>query len=298
MENYDFPPYRPPNEASSVLIRASRGCPWNKCAFCNMYNGVKFEIKPLDEVRSDIEMARKIYGNGRKHAFIADSNSVVMKELPDILRHIRKTFPELERITSYARAKSLKRLGVERLNELREAGLTRVHIGLESGDPVVLRKLLKGTTPQDMVLGSQYAGEAGLEVSEYVLLGAGGSGRYEKHARETAKVLNAIDPGFIRFRTLTIQPGTPLMEMKERGEFIPVRPVERIEETLLLVSGLQGISSTMVSDHVINNLWFRGRSIFRGVGGKLPEDRESMIFQLEKTLDTIRDADEKDIWDS
>jgi len=263
-----------------------------------MYKGVKFEIKPLDEVKSDIEMARKIYGSGRKHAFIADSNSVVMKELTEILRHIREIFPEIERITSYARAKSLKRLGVERLKELREAGLTRVHIGLESGDSEVLRQLRKGTTPDDMVQGALFARDAGLEVSEYVLLGAGGSDRYEEHARGTASVLNAIDPDFIRFRTLTIQPGTPLMEMKEKGVFIPVRPVERIRETLWLISGIKGISSTIVSDHVTNNLWFRGRLMFRGIDGKLPEDRESMIFQLEKTLDTIRDADENDIWDS
>lgn len=290
MGDYDFPPYRPPNEAGSVLVRASRGCPWNKCAFCNMYKSMSFEIKPLDEVLSDIEKARNIYGKDRKHVFIADSNSVIMKDLPCILRHLREVFPGLERVTSYARAKSLRRLGVEKLKELKEAGLTRVHIGLESGDSVVLERLQKGAKPDDMILGALAAKEAGLEVSEYVLLGAGGSDRFKEHGRETARVLNAIDPEFIRFRTLTILPGTPLWNMKENGEFVPVKPAHRLEETLIIVSNLTGITSAIVSDHVSNNLWSNHLLIYRGIDGSLPKDRDIMISHINNTLNQLNNT--------
>jgi len=253
-----------------------------------MYRSIRYEVKSLDELCTDIDQAVRIHGKNAKHLFIGDSNSVVSKHLPDILRYIRAEFPQLERVTSYARAKSLKRLGVEKLKDLYKAGLTRVHIGLESGDPETLEKLSKGATDEDMISGAAAAKEAGLEVSVYVLLGAGGSDRYEEHALNTARVLNAMEPDFIRFRTLTIQPGTPLWEMKDTGEFIPVSPAERIEETLTIISNLSCMNTYVASDHVTNNLWIDGRLIYRGIEGMLRDKKDKMILRLRETLDILR----------
>ena len=133
MFDYDFPPYRPPNEATSALIRASRGCPWNRCLFCTMYKTLKFQPKSVEETKKDIDTAAKIY-KGMKTIFIADSDSLVLKDIDKVISHIKLRFPDAERITSYARAKTLMKLGIDRLKKIKKAGLTRVHVGLESGD--------------------------------------------------------------------------------------------------------------------------------------------------------------------
>ena len=144
--DYDFPSYRPPNEAASALIRASRGCPWNKCLFCTMYKGFKFKPRPVMDVKRDIDKAVKIY-RGAKSVFIADSDSLTMKNIEEIIKHIKLRFPDSDRITSYARAKTLMKLGSERLKKIKDAGLTRVHVGLESGDKKTLEFMQKGAAP-------------------------------------------------------------------------------------------------------------------------------------------------------
>jgi len=164
MLDYDFPPYRPPNEAASALIRASRGCPWNKCLFCTMYKTLKFKPRSVEEVKSDIDKAADIY-KGAKTVFVADSDSLVMKNIDEIIQHIKLRFPDADRITSYARAKTLMKLGTERLKKIKEAGLTRVHVGLESGDKKTLEFMQKGATPEEMIAGGKAAKKAGLELS-------------------------------------------------------------------------------------------------------------------------------------
>ena len=176
MHDYDFPPYRPPNEANSALIRASRGCPWNKCLFCNMYKTIKFKPRTVEEIKKDIDNATKIY-KGASTIFIADSDSLTMKKIDEIIKHLKLRFPEINRITSYARAKTLKNLGSERLKKIKAAGLTRVHVGLESGDKKTLEFMQKGSNPQEMIQGGKAAKEAGLELSFYILIGAGGRDR-------------------------------------------------------------------------------------------------------------------------
>lgn len=295
--HYDPPPYRPPNEAASVLLRVSRGCPWNKCAFCDMYKRIKFEKKSVEELETEIRHLSRSYCGNSKELFIGDSNSLTVKELPQILKIIHREFPKLERVTSYARASTLKRLGIERLKEIKESGLTRVHIGLESGDGPTLELMNKGTTPGDMIEGAKLAKNAGLEVSEYVLLGAGGMARWREHASETAKVLNDIDPDFIRMRTLTVQTGTPLDLMVKENKFTPATPAVRLEETLIIVSNLMVNNCVLASDHITNYLYAGGKLIYDGVAGDLPEDKENMVKLLQTTLEFLKTTD-KEIWDS
>jgi radical SAM superfamily enzyme YgiQ (UPF0313 family) len=315
---YEQPPFRPPTEAYSLLVRATRNCSWNRCEFCSMYKGAKLELRPVADVKNDIRAMKIVtdevkewawkngYGdrvgmvaraNGLhwldndgevKHAFIADSNSIIMKseELAEIVRFLYQTFPTLERVTSYARAKTLVKKSMEDLKMLRDAGLNRLHVGLETGDGELLSIIQKGATPDEMILGGQKALQAGFELSEYIMPGLGGREKWEQHARGTARVLNAINPHFIRLRTLYVVPGTPLAERYERGEFSRQTVEGLLWEVRLLIEELEVSSDFVVSDHIANRyMW--------GIDGKPSLDRERMLKAVDSLIADARESDEK-----
>lgn len=288
-EFYDFPPYRPPNEARSALIRITRGCPWNRCAFCAMYKRLSFERKPLEEIKKDVLVARKIFGNVRT-VFLGDSDNLVHPDLPEAVAFIRKTFPEAERLTSYARAKTILRNGMGYLGSVRRAGLDRLHLGLESGDPVILERLRKGANPEQMIKAGQKAKKAGFETSFYLLSGAGGKDRWKQHAKESARVLNAAGPDFVRLRTLTIQHGTPLDDMLAKGEFVLTPPLERLEEIRLFLQELDLKDCYLASDHLTNYLWAGDQIIFQGISGSLPDDVPVMVDKVKRAIEKIRSS--------
>ena len=291
-DTYDFPPYRPPNEAESALIRITRGCPWNRCAFCFMYKDIRFETKPLEEVRKDVNTARQIY-KVADSIFLGDSDNLTHKELPEIVKHIRKTFPEAKRITAYARAKTIIKRKMGFLTDVRKAGLDRLHIGLESGDEVVLDWLCKGAKPEEMVEAGLRARQAGFEVSFYVLSGAGGRNRWKEHAINSARVLNAAKPDFIRLRTLTLKKGTPLKKKLESGEFGITPPLERLKEVRLFVENLAVNKCYLASDHVTNYLWAGGTAVYRGIAGDLPEDKKTMLQMVDKAIEFVESTEEE-----
>lgn len=277
--NYDFPPYRPPSEAESLLLRVTRGCPWNRCAFCSMYKTVKFEMREVEEVQGDIEMARELYGDQVRTVFIGDSNSLVLKADPfvRILNSLYASFPHIERVTSYARAKTLFKKPMEELIRIRRAGLTRLHVGLETGDKDLLQKIQKGATPEEMIEAGRKAKQAGFELSLYVLLGIGGEEKWNEHAKGSADVLNQIDPDFIRVRTFIPQPGSVLYDEMAKGRFHPPASETILNETRLLLEGLR-VTSQFLSDHVSNLL---------PLHGKLPEEKERMLRLIDDTLDSL-----------
>ena len=279
--DYDFPPFRPPSEANSLLLRVTRGCPWNRCTFCSMYKGVKFEIRKIEEILEDIESASELYGNRVRTIFIGDSNSLVAKTemLVKILNTLQSSFPHIERVTSYARAKTIAKKPLEDLIKIRQAGLTRLHVGLETGDQELLQEIEKGATPEEMVEAGRKAKEAGFEYSLYVLLGIGGEEKWEQHARGTAAVLNQVDPHFIRVRTFVPQPDSPLYEATMEGRFQPASPETILKETRLLLKGLH-VTSEFLSDHISNLL---------PLHGKLPEDQEKMIQRVGEALKELEE---------
>jgi len=288
--NYDLPPYRPPSEAGSALIRASRGCPWNKCLFCTMYKTLKFKPRPVEEIKRDIDKAAKIY-KGAKTVFIADSDSLAMKNMEEIIRHIKLRFPDSDRITSYARAKTLMKLGSERLKKIKDAGLTRVHVGLESGDKKTLEFMQKGATPEEMIAGGKAARNAGLELSFYILIGAGGKDRLKEHALESAKVCNEVNPDFIRLRTLVVQRGSLLEEMKNSGDYKPTSPMEKLQEVKMFIENLDVNQCEFASDHFTNNIWVNNTVVYRGVYGMLPQEKQDMLDTINHTLDFLSVTD-------
>lgn len=274
--NYDFPPFRPPSEADSLLLRVTRGCPWNRCTFCSMYKKTKFELRSLDEIQSDIELAKELYGEKVETVFIGDSDSLVIKkeDLIEILRHLYSSFSNIKRVTSYARAKTIYKKSLEDLREIFNAGLTRLHVGLETGDEDLLKEIKKGATSLEMVEAGKKAKEAGFEYSLYVLLGIGGEKNSERHARNTAKVLNQINPHFIRIRTFIPQPNSPLYESMIRGDFKLPEPETILKETRILLGELE-VESQFLSDHISNLL---------PLNGKLPQDKEKMIRLVDEAL--------------
>ena len=287
MFDYDFPPYRPPNEATSALIRASRGCPWNKCLFCTMYKTFKFKPRPVDEVKKDIDTAVNIY-KGARTIFISDSDSLVMKDIEEIIKHLKLRFPDAERITSYARAKTLMKLGSERLKKIKDAGLTRVHVGLESGDKETLEFMQKGATPEEMIAGGKAAKEAGLDLSFYILIGAGGKDRLKEHAVESARVCNETNPDFIRLRTLVVQRGSLLEEKMNSGQYKPTSPIEKLVEVKTFIENLEVKNCELASDHFTNNIWVNNEVVYRGVYGILPQDKQDMLDIINHTLDFLK----------
>ncbi|MCJ7803173.1 MAG: radical SAM protein [Desulfobacterales bacterium] len=282
-KNYDFPPFRPPSEANSLLLRVTRGCPWNRCTFCSMYKGMKFEIRDLEEILGDIELAKDLYGDRIGTIFIGDSNSLVAKAemLVKVLNALFSSFPHIERVTSYARAKTIAKKPLEDLKKIYRAGLTRLHVGLETGDRDLLKEIEKGATPEEMIEAGRKAKEAGFEYSLYVLLGIGGEEKWEQHAKGTAEVLNQVDPHFIRVRTFIPQPNSPLYEAMGKGGFQSASPETILKETKLLLEKLQ-VTSQFLSDHISNLL---------PLHGKLPGDKEKMIQMIEEALSGLKEND-------
>ena len=314
-ESFELGPIRPPSESLSLLIRVTRNCPWNRCKFCPIYKGEKFQLRSVDEVKRDIitaksiskkikevalengkdirEAATAVYNNppndsyrnvalwiyaGGKHVFLQDANTLIMKtaELVEIIRYLKETFPEIDRVTSYARSHTVARKGTEELEALRDAGLSRIHIGMESGFDPVLEFLDKGVTVADHIAAGKKVVASGISLCEYVMPGAGGKKWWQQHARETAKALNEINPDFIRLRTLTVQPRMPIYNDLQADEFIRLNDEEVVAEIKLLIENLE-CESEIVSDHIIN--------LLAEVGGKLPEDKEKMLAVIQRFQD-------------
>jgi radical SAM superfamily enzyme YgiQ (UPF0313 family) len=281
--DYDFPPFRPPSEANSLLLRVTRGCPWNRCTFCSMYKGMKFEIRDLEEILGDIELARDLYGDRVRTIFIGDSNSLVVKTemLVKVLDTLSSSFPHVKRVTSYARSKTIAKKPLEDLIKIRQAGLTRLHVGLETGDLDLLKEIEKGATPEEMVMAGKKAKEAGFEYSLYVLLGIGGETKWEQHAKGTAEVLNRVDPHFIRVRTFVPPPNFPPNKTMSGNGFELASPETILKETRLLLEKLE-VTSQFLSDHISNLL---------PIDGKLPEDKEKMVQMIDEALRGLEEND-------
>lgn len=207
--------------------------------------------------------------------FLQDADNLVMRteDLVEALDFLREKFPEITRITTYSRSKTIAKKSLDALKKIRAAGLDRVHIGLESGHDPVLKFIKKGVGAAEQIEAGQKAKAAGLEVSEYVMPGLGGKGMWREHAVETARVLNAIDPHFIRLRSLRVPSRVPLHESLQDGTFTPLTDDEVAAEIHLFIESLSGITSTLTSDHMMN--------LLPEVSGKFPEDKEKMLKVIE-----------------
>lgn len=309
-------PIRPPSEAASLLIRVTRNCPWNRCTFCPVYKGEKFSLRPVEHVLADIDRVHSFIRllhekeqenkesnhlaqiaddlkyqdrmalsaaiswirSGQRSVFLQDANSLIIKpdDLITILKHLTGCFPEIERITSYARSHTICRIEEEKLVEMRAAGLNRIHIGMESGSDQVLSMVKKGSTKKDHIEAGLRVKRAGIELSEYVMPGLGGKEFSQDHALETADALNAINADFIRLRSLAIPNHVELHDEYSSGKFNRLSDDEAAGEILIFLRALNNITSILKSDHILN--------LFEDIEGKFPLDKEKMIGIVEKYL--------------
>jgi radical SAM superfamily enzyme YgiQ (UPF0313 family) len=228
--------------------------------------------------RPALHVARNFVANGMKSIFLQDGNSLIIKpdDLVRILKHLKKAFPGVERVTSYARSHTIARISDEDLRHIAEAGLNRIHIGMESGSDEVLKRVKKGSDKATQILAGRKVKGAGMELSEYYMPGLGGQKLSRENALETADAMNRINPDFIRLRTLALADGTPLDEQYKAGEFDKMGDVETARELLLFLESLEGITSTVKSDHVLN--------LFPEVEGTLPDDKEKMTAPIREFL--------------
>ena len=271
---------RPPSEAQSLLVRVTRNCPWNRCHICPAYKGENFSLRTVEEIKNDIDMMADTYGStGFGSAFLQDADSLILPtdNLVEIIQYIRKLFSGIKRITTYARAKSMKRKTVEDLIRLKEAGLSRIHSGMESGSQKVLKLIMKGIKPEDVITGGNRVVESGISLSEYIMPGVGGKALSEDHAIETARVINLVKPDYIRVRTFAVHPVSPIQKMVEEGSYLPLNDEEVVREIRLLLENLDEIPSLFRCGDFSLNLLMK-------VDGYLDKDKEKMFSEIDRYL--------------
>lgn len=315
--NFEQGPIRPPSEAESLLIRATRNCPWNKCTFCYSYHNSKFSLRSVEEIKNEIDAMHEIAENiaeasrkrgqdgkvndsivqmifndynfgdayrsvtawlyfGGKSVFLQDANSIIMKtdDLVEVLKYIKIKFPFVDRITSYGRSKTAAKKTVEDFKKLKVAGLSRIHVGMESGDDSVLEFIKKGETAADHIEGGKRIMAGGICLCEYIIPGMGGDKWSNEHAKHTAEVLNEINPDYIRLRSLQVREGTALYEIMKKGLFTPLDDEAVLKEIRLLLENLHCQNTFVVSDHILN--------LLQEIEGKLPDDKERMLGIIDR----------------
>jgi radical SAM superfamily enzyme YgiQ (UPF0313 family) len=314
---------RPPSEATSLLLRITRSCHWNRCAFCPVYKHQPYSIRKVDEIKGDIDAMAAIADrirdrmraacgdradavpmlsalnsldrggevdgeclrqmafwmfHGLQSVFLQDADALVLRteQLVEILNHLRAAFPSIARITSYSRAKTVSRKSLDELKALRAAGLNRIHVGMESGSDAVLALMQKGVNQEEHIRSGRQVIAAGIELSEYFMPGLGGRDLSAEHLVESAVVLNAVNPTFLRIRTTVPVPGTALHRMMTEGQWTPMTEEDKVRELRTCLERLDSVTSTVQSDHMMN--------LLEDVAGTLPGDRQRILEPIDRFL--------------
>ena len=267
---------RPPSEAHSILLQVTVGCSHNKCAFCGTYRGERFKIKSDTIIFSDIAFAAR-YSKLQRRVFLCDGDALIIpqKRLMAILIAIEKQLPWVTRVGAYANVKSLKMKTPEELAQLKGHGLRILYMGLETGDDETLKAINKGFTSETAIAIGKKAMTAGMKLSITVLLGIAGRDRSEIHARETGRVLSAIDPDYVGALSLMLVPGTPLYRKYEEGLFPLLGPEEMLREIRAMISNTDLSGGLFFANHASNYLPIKAR---------LPRDKESTLALIDRAL--------------
>ncbi len=308
-------PIRPPSESHSLLIRLSRNCPWNRCLFCPVYKGNSFSIRALTElideisflasIKNTLQELLKTYSfrflslnlakffetrsvndahrilhwlyHGEYTIFLQDADPLLRKpdEIIKIMSTISTLFPEVTRVTAYARATTILRIPQETLKVLRSYRLSRIHMGLESGSNQVLNYVKKGIKKEDVILASNKLAEADIQLSLYVMPGLGGKSLQNEHITETLDAINNSKPAFVRLRTLALNPTIPLYNLYMSGEFLVPSEEELVIEIKQFVSGII-VPVFIFSDHTLN--------LLMDINGFLPDDKSEILKKIDRFL--------------
>jgi len=274
--HYEGNIFRPPSEAHSILLQVTTGCSHNKCTFCRMYKGSRFTIKDDATIMADIDFAAS-HCRGQNRLFLCDGDALIIpqKRLVTILEAIRQKLPWVERVSTYANSKSIKMKTPEQLRELYQKGLTLAYMGLESGDDITLQNINKGADSERMIDMGRKLRASGMKLSITVLLGIGGTERSHIHAKETGRVLSAIDPEFVGALSLMLTPETPLFKMAEKGKFDLPDANGMLEELGIMFATTNLSNGYFHANHASNYL---------PIKAKLPKDKASTLKLIEKAL--------------
>jgi hypothetical protein len=308
-------PIRPPSESRSLLIRFSRNCPWNKCLFCPAYKNEKFSLRSLDELKRELLYLSEIYTKLKSalnnttlyelssnlkqyfpeeqlhdahrmlhwiyhqefNIFIQDADPLLRKpsQLIELLSLLKQLFPETNRITSYARATTINRFSTEELFLLKNSGLSRIHMGLESGSDNVLKFVCKGFKSKDVVDACNKLKQAGIESSLYIMPGLGGKNYTKEHVTETIRTINLAKPNFLRLRTIGLNSQIPLYYKFASGEFLILSEEEIVKEINDIIQGIE-VELNLYSDHNLN--------LLMEINGTLPKDKNKLLSIIKRFL--------------
>ena len=268
---YDYPLYRPPSEANSVIFQVTLGCSFNKCSFCNMYRTKEYSERPWEEIKSEIDIVSRSLPQTER-IFLADGDAINLRteKLVQILDYIREKFPKIQRISCYAMPKNLMQKSPEELTQLHKRGLNMLYIGIETGNDLLLKKITKGATSKSIIDACTRAKKSGFVISCMIILGIGGKKYSVDHMKETAKVVSAVSPDFLAALTLIIEDGVYDEFMTKFDE-----PFETLDDSLtlneleLLLNDINPTSPVVFRANHASNVY--------SIGGNLPEDKEKML---------------------
>ncbi len=293
-DTYDTPVFRPPSEARSFILRVTRGCAHNKCTYCNMYRGVPFQILKDEEISRQIALAAHFGKDRVRRVFLADGDALVLPtaKLLKILQALRDTFPKLQRVSSYAAPKDILRKSEEELRQLKEAGLQLLYYGMETGDDATLKAVNKGVNGEEAVEAGRRVTASGMKLSIMVILGLAGKEGSHRHAIETAKAINIIQPTMWSALCLMLYRGSELLEQFERGEFNPLSPAELMDELYTIMENVD----LPVDKHCL----FRSNHVsnYVSLAGTLPRDKQRLLAEIEYSAQELRKLKKWDVYNN
>lgn len=268
---YDYPLYRPPSEADSMIFQVTLGCSFNKCSFCNMYRTKEYVERPMGEIKSEIDLMAKFYPDTRR-VFLADGDALNLPKdnMVMILNYLYHRFPRLERVSCYAMPRNILQKKDDELMEIRAAGLQMMYVGIESGNNVVLKKVTKGATYQTILQACQKIKQHDYILSCMVILGLGGKKYTKEHIADTSRVLSETSPDYVGALTLHLEEGIYDEFMKKFDEpFLPLDDMDVLDELERLINNFKPSRQVIFRANHASNVY--------SVGGTMPGDRERIL---------------------
>ncbi len=268
---YHEPLFRPPSEADSLIFQVAYGCPHNTCLFCPMYKGVKYHIRPLEDILKDIQKSSKRYSHIRR-VFLADGDVMVLpyQHLEQIFECLNSTFPQLSRISMYSNGSSIISKTPEELKNLKKLKLFTLYLGLESGSNEVLSLVHKQETAEGMTTAVKKAQEAGIRMSVMILLGLGGKTLSSKHAKETVKTINRMQPKFLAALRFVQAP-----DFKMYKGYETLSEYGIVEELYKIIDGIELNNTIFRANHSSNPI---------PIAARFPKEKQALLNSLNNML--------------
>lgn len=285
---YDYPLFRPPSEAGSLILQITHGCSWNKCAFCEMYTSKQFRAKKFEQIKQEIHTLSEMYPAVTK-VFLADGDALVLKtsKLLEILTELKVAFPHIRRISSYSKPKDLLAKSIGELKDLKEAGLDLVYTGLETGDDELLSLINKGENYRSSADGMLMAKKAGIKSSVMIINGLGGKHYSLQHAVNSARLVNEIQPEYLSTLVLSFPYGQEHFSKRIEFDYEAMSMIELVEELGVLISKTNLESTVYRSDHASNYL------VLKGILGR---DKELLLQKIHQAIQNPNDAPFREEW--